>query len=89
MDSDEFMQSHAKWKYGKKLDANEESTATWLMTESGAYFLLEGDLELELQRMRDMDMPCTVHHNATSLNMKDLQAEKRGASDEPSCIQKL
>lgn len=75
MTGDEFLQKQAEWKYGNKAKVKEEQPRTWLMADSGFYFILEGDLELELTRFREMDMPCTVHHNQTSLTMSHLQSE--------------
>lgn len=75
MNGDEFMQKHAKWKYGTKLENKPEQPRTWLMAQSGFYFVLEGDLDHELERLRNMDMPCTVHHNQTSMSMSRKQAE--------------
>jgi hypothetical protein len=75
MNANEFLQDHAEWKYGSKMTVKEEQPATWLMAKSGFYFVLEGYLENELERLREMDMPCTVHHNQTSLTMSHIQAE--------------
>ena len=75
MTGEEFAQEHAKYLYGKGQPTKEEQPRTWLMAESGFYFLLEGDLDHELERLRKMDMPCTVHHNQTSISMSDKQAE--------------
>jgi hypothetical protein len=80
MNSDEFLQDHAKWKYGKGVpDMKPEESQTWLMAKSGFYFKLEGDLDCEIARLNEMDMPCTVHHNQTSLGMSHIQAtQERG-----------
>jgi hypothetical protein len=75
MNSDEFLQDHAKWKYGSVRTDIIESQRTWLMAKSGFYFPLEGDLDHELERLRQMDMPCTVHHNQTSISMSHIQSE--------------
>ncbi len=75
MDSDGFLQAHAKWKYGKATDRKPESPRTWLMAESGFYYVLEGDLDSELKRYRENGLICTVHHNQTSISMSHIQAE--------------
>jgi hypothetical protein len=72
---DQFLQKHAEWKYGQKAVRKEEQPCTWLMSKSGYCFPLEGDLDSELKRLREMNMPCTVHHNQTSLTMKPMQDE--------------
>ena len=75
MTSDEFLQSLAKYKYGKKKEAKPEEPKTWLMVESGLYFLLEGDLDAKLKQMHADGITCTVHHNMTSLDMSHEQAK--------------
>jgi hypothetical protein len=74
MDSEAFLQSHAEWKYGNTArKAKTEQLQTWLMSESGFYFVLMGDLEAELSRQRDKGLNCTVHHDQTSLSMSRIQ----------------
>jgi hypothetical protein len=75
MDADEFLQDHARWKYGKKTTAHkEDAPRTWLLAKSGYYFVFDGDLDVELKRLEAMKMPCTVHHNETSLTMAHIAA---------------
>jgi hypothetical protein len=75
MDSNEFLQEHAKWKYGKGVERKPEQPATWLISDSGCYFPLEGDLDHELERLRGIGMPCVVWLNSTSTTMRDKQNE--------------
>ena len=82
MDSGEFLQDHAQWKYGnKKKVIVEEEPRTWLMARSGAYFPLDGNLDCEIRRLLDLDMLCTVHHNQTSTSMSQIQSDMRGHNE--------
>ena len=81
MTGEEFKAAHKIYKE-KTSAQKEDKPKTWLMSDVGSIFPLEGDLESELERLRQIDMPCTVHENATSTIMRDLQAEKRGVKDE-------
>jgi hypothetical protein len=75
MNADEFLQEHAEWKYGKKTaKQKEDPPRTWLLAKSGYYFVFDGNLDTELKRLDDMQMPCTVHHNQTSLTMAHIAA---------------
>jgi len=76
MNSNDFLQEHAKWKYGSKgISTKPEYPRTWLMAESGFYFVLEGDLDSELLRLNEIGMPCTVYLDQTSLTMSHMQSE--------------
>jgi len=75
MNADDFLQEHAKWKYGKKKEAMPESPRTWFMVESGFYFPMEIDLEAELERHHDNDLFCCIHENQTSLGMSHVQSK--------------
>jgi hypothetical protein len=75
MDLIQFREEHQVWKHGKGIVAKDEQPATWLMSESGWYTKLVGDLQFELGRLSDMGMPCTVHRNATAGSMRIKQAE--------------
>jgi hypothetical protein len=75
MNADEFLQDHARWKYGKKAAVQKEDPPrTWLLAKSGYYFVFDGDLDAELIRLNAMDMPCTVHRDQTSLTMAHIAA---------------
>jgi hypothetical protein len=75
MNADDFLQEHAKWKYGKKKEAIPEEPRTWLMTESGAYFLLEGELDVKLKQLKENGLVCTIHENQTSIGMSHEQSK--------------
>ncbi len=76
MDAEDFLQSHAEWKYGSKVETTApEQPQTWIMSDSGFYFVLKGDLDAELQRQRDRGLKCTVHENQTSLSMSRIQEQ--------------
>lgn len=79
MTGEEFKKEHLRRKLGQSKAVKEESPRTWLMAKSGHYFPLEGDLDHELERLREMDMPCTVHHDQTSISMSHIQAEHERA----------
>lgn len=84
MDANEFRQKHEKWqddKTGKRTNRKQEQPGTWLISKSGCYFPLKGDLDHELERLRKMDMACNVFHNVTSHQMRDKQNEIRARRD--------
>ncbi len=72
MKSDDFLQAHAKWKYGTK-QAKEESPRTWLMAKSGYYFPYKDSDALN----PNLGMLC-VFFNTTSLVMRAEQEIVRG-----------
>lgn len=84
MNSDEFLQDHAKWKYGQGKEIKQEQPCTWLMViKSGHYFRLEGNLDAELGRLREIGMPCVAHHDQTSVSMSLVQSKYERPSNDP------
>jgi hypothetical protein len=73
MTGKEFRKAHNRHLKKAGVPRKEEHPQTWLMAESGFYFPLEGDLDCELKRLREMEMPCTVHHGQTSITMSRIQ----------------
>lgn len=72
MDGCGFMQEHEEWKNQTKV-VKDEVPATWLMSKNCAIFELEGDLDFELERLREMGMPCRVFRNQTNTQMRERQ----------------
>jgi len=77
MTGDDFRKQHNEYleENGKKLKFDDEPLMTWLMAESGLYFLLEGSLEAKLKQLKNDGLVCTVHENQTSLGMSHEQAK--------------
>lgn len=69
MNGEEFLQEHAKWKYGTKATIQEESPCTWLMSKTGYYFPYTDKDRLDSR----LGMLC-IFINATSFTMRAEQA---------------